>query len=156
MPAVVVAAEAELTITYSSFSLLTGPGSVDPLTRDPGQAIATFADNGLGLLSAANNHIATVRVECWDAPAAPVPEAATALGTVILDEGPIVLLGVDTGEAIDLMDPPFTGPATAQVSCVGRAEAVRHADENELFFAGVERWTIRFWPADQVRRPTNS
>lgn len=135
--------EIAVPVTHGAFALVTGAGG-DPLALE--QPLASVVDGGIGFFSAASDHTATVRVEFWDlAPDGSLDDGVT--GTVDLAAPAVALVGVDTGFSREI-PVPFTGAAAVHVACTGRDEAARLAhEEHELFFADVEVWLVRLWPA---------
>ncbi|WP_116200873.1 hypothetical protein [Amycolatopsis circi] len=145
MAQLLAAQDTEVLVAYSMFAMLSGGGG-DPLADQ--QEIAAIGPGGIGFFSAANDHTATVRLECWDGePPADASGGETVTGALaIAPSGAVALVGITTGFSLEIPT-PFTGPCRAEVVCTGRDEAARlYNEEHELFFDDVERWLVRLWP----------
>jgi hypothetical protein len=154
MPGLLDATDTTIRITYNSFLLATG-GSTnpndDPTLADPIDDLYAATDAGLYLLSAANDHTATIRIEWWDQTPPPTtdhPDRVSAQATTRLAHPEITLMGIDTGHT-ETIAAPYSGAVRADITCTGRNEADhRSRQDHDLFFTGIENWLIRFWPPD--------
>ncbi|WP_409185969.1 hypothetical protein F9C11_17670 [Amycolatopsis sp. VS8301801F10] len=147
MARLLTAQETEVLVDYSMFAMLSGSGG-DPLAEE--RDVAAIGPGGIGFFSAANDHTATVRLECWDGePPAGGSSGETVTGTVTIAPPPgVVFVGIGTGFSREVST-PFSGPCRAEVVCTGRDEAARlYNEEHELFFEDVERWLVRLWPEE--------
>jgi hypothetical protein len=151
VPVLLRVLEDEVTVEYWMFRLL-DDGKSDPAVGLAGDRLAVARADELDFGSAAEDHVAGVRLEAWDC--APAAVGGSWGGpvelTVSLGSGTVRLWAVTMGPSEKGFTVGGGGVYRVRVYCQGREQVWRIVEDPELddFPEGVERYLVQFWPCE--------